>query len=231
MNFEGLELILQASLPVQIILAILCLASLLSWVLIFEKYFSLTRSVKSSHEIEDRFWEGEKLSDLYTDLKEKELAELETSELVLVTIYDSYNNKKNADSIDSTERLVRVVINREEERLSKNLSLLATISSSAPYIGLLGTVIGIINAFQGLSTTAQLTLSSVAPGISEALVATAVGLLAAIPALIGFNQFSNPAICYLIYNFFLCKTHIHIAFNLFYIKVKHGFWRTGVSSC
>lgn len=191
MNFEGLELILQASLPVQIILAILCLASLLSWVLIFEKYFSLTRSVKSSHEIEDRFWEGEKLSDLYTDLKEKELAELETSELVLVTIYDSYNNKKNADSINSTERLVRVVINREEERLSKNLSLLATISSSAPYIGLLGTVIGIINAFQGLSTTAQLTLSSVAPGISEALVATAVGLLAAIPALIGFNQFSK----------------------------------------
>lgn len=191
MNFEGLELILQASLPVQIILAILCLASLLSWVLIFEKYFSLTRSIKSSHEIEDRFWEGEKLSDLYTDLKEKELAELETSELVLVTIYDSYNNKKNADSIDSTERLVRVVINREEERLSKNLSLLATISSSAPYIGLLGTVIGIINAFQGLSTTAQLTLSSVAPGISEALVATAVGLLAAIPALIGFNQFSK----------------------------------------
>lgn len=191
MNFEGLELILQASLPVQIILAILCLASLLSWVLIFEKYFSLTRSVKSSHEIEDRFWEGEKLSDLYTDLKEKELAELETSELVLATIYDSYNNKKNADSIDSTERLVRVVINREEERLSKNLSLLATISSSAPYIGLLGTVIGIINAFQGLSTTAQLTLSSVAPGISEALVATAVGLLAAIPALIGFNQFSK----------------------------------------
>ena len=191
MNFEGLELILQASLPVQIILAILCLASLLSWVLIFEKYFSLTRSVKSSHEIGDRFWEGEKLSDLYTDLKEKELAELETSELVLVTIYDSYNNKKNADSIDSTERLVRVVINREEERLSKNLSLLATISSSAPYIGLLGTVIGIINAFQGLSTTAQLTLSSVAPGISEALVATAVGLLAAIPALIAFNQFSK----------------------------------------
>ena len=191
MNFEGLELILQASLPVQIILAILCLASLLSWVLIFEKYFSLTRSVKSSHEIEDRFWEGEKLSDLYTDLKEKELAELETSELVLVTIYDSYNSKKNADSIDSTERLVRVVINREEERLSKNLSLLATISSSAPYIGLLGTVIGIINAFQGLSTTAQLTLSSVAPGISEALVATAVGLLAAIPALIAFNQFSK----------------------------------------
>ena len=191
MNFEGLELILQASLPVQIILAILCLASLMSWVLIFEKYFSLTRSVKSSHEIEDRFWEGEKLSDLYTDLKEKELAELETSELVLVTIYDSYNNKKNADSIDSTERLVRVVINREEERLSKNLSSLATISSSAPYIGLLGTVIGIINAFQGLSTTAQLTLSSVAPGISEALVATAVGLLAAIPALIGFNQFSK----------------------------------------
>ena len=119
------------------------------------------------------------------------MTQLETSELVLLTIYDSLNVQKGNESIDSTERLVRVVINREEERLSKNLSLLATISSSAPYIGLLGTVIGIINAFQGLSTTAQLTLSSVAPGISEALVATAVGLLAAIPALIGFNQFSK----------------------------------------
>lgn len=191
MNFEGLELILQASLPVQIILAILCLASLLSWALIFEKFFSLTRSVKSSHELEDRFWEGEKLSDLYVEIKQKEMTQLETSELVLLTVYDSLNVQKDNESIDSTERLVRVVINREEERLSKNLSLLATISSSAPYIGLLGTVIGIINAFQGLSTTAQLTLSSVAPGISEALVATAVGLLAAIPALIGFNQFSK----------------------------------------
>ena len=87
--------------------------------------------------------------------------------------------------------MIRVVASREEERLSNNLSLLATISSSAPYIGLLGTVIGIINAFQGLSTTSQLTLSSVAPGISEALIATAVGLLAAIPALIAYNQFSK----------------------------------------
>ena len=94
-------------------------------------------------------------------------------------------------SVESTERLFRFIVYRVEGRLSNNLSLLATISSSAPYIGLLGTVIGIINAFQGLSTTAQLTLSSVAPGISEALVATAVGLLAAIPALIAYNQFSK----------------------------------------
>ena len=125
-------------------------------------------------------------------LKEKDLNDLETSELIFVSTYDSLNSKKGiSDNIDSTERLIRVIVNREEERLSKNLSLLATISSSAPYIGLLGTVIGIINAFQGLSTTAQLTLSSVAPGISEALVATAVGLLAAIPALIAYNQFSK----------------------------------------
>ena len=109
-----------------------------------------------------------------------------------MTICDGLKSKSNSNSdIESTERLIRVVANREEERLSKNLALLATISSSAPYIGLLGTVIGIINAFQGLSTTAQLTLSSVAPGISEALVATAVGLLAAIPALIAYNQFSK----------------------------------------
>jgi len=192
MDFDALELLFQASLPVQIILGILVIASITSWVLIFEKYFTLSRSTDVSHELEDRFWEGEKIESLYMSLKEKDLNDLETSELIFVSTYDSLNSKKGiSDNIDSTERLIRVIVNREEERLSKNLSLLATISSSAPYIGLLGTVIGIINAFQGLSTTAQLTLSSVAPGISEALVATAVGLLAAIPALIAYNQFSK----------------------------------------
>ena len=192
MDFDALELLFQASLPVQIILGILVIASITSWVLIFEKYFTLSRSTDVSHELEDRFWEGEKIESLYMSLKEKDINDLETSELIFVSIYDSLNsNKAPSDNIESTERLIRVIVNREEERLSKNLSLLATISSSAPYIGLLGTVIGIINAFQGLSTTAQLTLSSVAPGISEALVATAVGLLAAIPALIAYNQFSK----------------------------------------
>tara|TARA_B100001113_G_scaffold353049_1_gene356146 strand:+ start:413 stop:1060 length:648 start_codon:yes stop_codon:yes gene_type:complete len=192
MDFDALELLFQASLPVQIILGILVIASITSWVLIFEKYFTLSRSTDVSHDLEDRFWEGEKIESLYMSLKEKDINDLETSELIFVSTYDSLNsNKATSDNIESTERLIRVIVNREEERLSKNLSLLATISSSAPYIGLLGTVIGIINAFQGLSTTAQLTLSSVAPGISEALVATAVGLLAAIPALIAYNQFSK----------------------------------------
>lgn len=192
MDFDALELLSQASLPVQIILGILVIASITSWVLIFEKYFTLSRSTDVSHELEDRFWEGEKIESLYLSLREKDINDLETSELIFVSTYDSLNSKKGAsNNIDSTERLIRVIVSREEERLSKNLSLLATISSSAPYIGLLGTVIGIINAFQGLSTTAQLTLSSVAPGISEALVATAVGLLAAIPALIAYNQFSK----------------------------------------
>jgi biopolymer transport protein TolQ len=192
MDFDALELLFQASLPVQVILGILVIASITSWVLIFEKYFTLSRSTDVSHELEDRFWEGEKIESLYMSLKEKDINDLETSELIFVSTYDSLNsNKAPSDNIESTERLIRVIVNREEERLSKNLSLLATISSSAPYIGLLGTVIGIINAFQGLSTTAQLTLSSVAPGISEALVATAVGLLAAIPALIAYNQFSK----------------------------------------
>jgi len=192
MDFDALELLFQASLPVQIILGILVIASITSWVLIFEKYFTLSRSTDVSHELEDRFWEGEKIESLYISLKEKDINDLETSELIFVSTYDSLNsNKAPSENIESTERLIRVIVNREEERLSKNLSLLATISSSAPYIGLLGTVIGIINAFQGLSTTAQLTLSSVAPGISEALVATAVGLLAAIPALIAYNQFSK----------------------------------------
>ena len=193
MNLEIFDLLSNASLPVQIILLILVVASVLSWVLIFEKFFTLSKATKNSHEIEDQFWEGESVEKLYIDLKEKDLIELETSELVLLTVHEELKSKstKKTEELESVERLVRVVINREEERLSKNLSLLATISSSAPYIGLLGTVIGIINAFAGLSTTAQLTLSSVAPGISEALVATAVGLLAAIPALIGYNQLTR----------------------------------------
>ena len=192
MDFDALELLLQASLPVQLILAILIVASITSWVLIFEKYFTLTRSTDAYHEIEDKFWEGVEIEDLYLQLKEKDIGDLEPSELILVSVYDNMTDKNNSvNRVESTERLVRVIVNREEERLSKNLSLLATISSSAPYIGLLGTVIGIINAFQGLSPTAQLTLSSVAPVISEALVATAVGLLAAIPALIAYNQFSK----------------------------------------
>lgn len=191
MDFDAVEMLLQASMPVQIILVILVIASVTSWILIFEKYFTLSKATKASHDLEDRFWEGEKIDDLYLSMKDKG-SELEPFELVLVTICDGLKSKSNSNSdIESTERLIRVVANREEERLSKNLALLATISSSAPYIGLLGTVIGIINAFQGLSTTAQLTLSSVAPGISEALVATAVGLLAAIPALIAYNQFSK----------------------------------------
>ena len=162
MNVDGLELLLQASLPVQIILFILCVASLTSWVLIFEKYFTLSRSTKTSHELEDRFWQGDKIADLYTELKEKDVSELETSELILVTTYEELKQKRKTDqSIESAERLIRVVVSREEERLSNNLSLLATISSSAPYIGLLGTVIGIINAFQVKNGDDIILLSSV----------------------------------------------------------------------
>ena len=192
MEFELVELLANSSFPVKIILLLLVLSSLFSWIIIFEKYFTLNKSLKLSHQIEDRFWDGDNLEKLVEEVKERDLEELETSELVLLTVYEEMRlSEKGKANIESTERLVRVVVSREDERLSKNLSILATISSSAPYVGLLGTVIGIINAFQGLSSTAQLTLSSVAPGISEALVATAVGLLAAIPALIAFNQFTS----------------------------------------
>lgn len=192
MEFELLELLANASMPVKIILFLLVFASVGSWVLIFEKHFTLDKSLMASHNIEDRFWDGEDIESLVAEIKEKNIDELESSELVLLTVHQEMVSKDNKfRSIDSIERLIRVIISREDERLTKNLSILATISSSAPYVGLLGTVIGIINAFRGLSTTAQLTLSSVAPGISEALVATAIGLLTAIPALIAFNQFTR----------------------------------------
>ena len=114
MDFDALELLLQASLPVQIILGILVLASVISWVLIFEKYFTLSRSTDTSHDLEDRFWEGEKIDDLYLSLKEKDISELETSELIFVSTYDSLKSGKNSsENIDSTERLIRVLVNRE----------------------------------------------------------------------------------------------------------------------
>ena len=106
MDFDALELLLQASLPVQLILAILIIASITSWVLIFEKYFTLARSTDASHEIEDKFWEGEKIEELYLSLKEKDLSDLEPSELILVSVYDSLMNKNDsANNVESTERL------------------------------------------------------------------------------------------------------------------------------
>ena len=111
MDFDALELLLQASLPVQLILAILIIASITSWVLIFEKYFTLARSTDASHEIEDKFWEGEKIEELYLSLKEKDLSDLEPSELILVSVYDSLMNKNDsANNVESTERLVRVIV-------------------------------------------------------------------------------------------------------------------------
>ena len=125
MDFDALELLLQASLPVQLILAILIIASITSWVLIFEKYFTLARSTDASHEIEDKFWEGEKIEELYLSLKEKDLSDLEPSELILVSVYDSLMNKNDsANNVESTERLVRVIV---------NLSLIHISEPTRPY--------------------------------------------------------------------------------------------------
>ena len=111
MDFDALELLLQASLPVQLILAILIVASITSWVLIFEKYFTLTRSTDASHEIEDKFWEGGEIEDLYLQLKEKDIADLEPSELILVSVYDNMTDKNNSvDRMDVSLKFCRCFI-------------------------------------------------------------------------------------------------------------------------
>jgi biopolymer transport protein TolQ len=158
-------LISGASLPVQLVMGILLLTSLFSWWYIFIKFFTIKAAEKSAEDFEAGFKEY---------IRHKKQARMEVS-----------------DVMEGTRRAMRASFNRELDNLDAHLPFLASVGSVSPYIGLFGTVWGIMNAFRGLSNVAQATLSQVAPGIAEALVATAIGLFAAIPAVIAYNRFAS----------------------------------------
>ncbi|MGQ0618791.1 MAG: protein TolQ [Panacagrimonas sp.] len=189
------HLIAQASILVQIIMAILVLASVVSWAVIFSKRQLLSRTRNASEKFEERFWSGGNLADLYETVARNK----ETDGLVPIFSagFEEYRRQQGAgrvdtdDSIAAVQRQMRVTQVREVERLEGGLALLATIGSTSPYVGLFGTVWGIMNAFIGISNMKQATLAVVAPGIAEALIATAMGLFAAIPAVIAYNFFTR----------------------------------------
>jgi biopolymer transport protein TolQ len=190
-----LSLVLNASVLVQVVMLLLLLASLTSWVMIFQRFFALNRVQKSMEDFEDYFWSGIDLRQLYGELSgaDHELSGMET---LFVAGFKEYTrlSEQGADAeavMQGVQRATRVALNREVEKLDQHLPFLATVGSTSPYVGLFGTVWGIMNSFRSLANMTQATLASVAPGISEALIATAMGLFAAIPAVIGYNRFSS----------------------------------------
>jgi biopolymer transport protein TolQ len=188
------ELVANASVLVQLVMLMLALASLASWVMIFQRWFFLRRVLASVTEFEEHFWSGIDLRQLYVELDgNDDLTGIETVFVAGFKEYTRLSEQSGADPeaiLQGAQRAMRVALSREEESLETHLAFLATVGSTSPYVGLFGTVWGIMNSFRSLANMSQATLASVAPGISEALVATAMGLFAAIPAVIGYNRFS-----------------------------------------
>lgn len=190
------ELIVKASVPVQAIMALLLLISVVSWFMIFQRSAVLNSAARNGRKFEDKFWSGIDLSKLYSDLNQRSKP-AKGLESLFQSGYREFMRLRNqqgtsADAVmDGTHRAMRVSHSREIEKLERNLSFLATVGSVTPYIGLFGTVWGIMNSFIALGAVKQATLAMVAPGIAEALIATAMGLFAAIPAVIAYNRFTN----------------------------------------
>jgi biopolymer transport protein TolQ len=191
-----ISLVLQASLPVQMVMLILLAASVASWVIIFRKRQILSRAKRLADEFEERFWSGVDLAALFKEIS-GERGQVTGLESIFESGFREFarlRQRKRADSgllLDGAQRAMRVALNREVDRLDNHLSFLATVGSTSPYVGLFGTVWGIMISFHALANVNQATIAMVAPGISEALVATAMGLFAAIPAVVGYNRFSN----------------------------------------
>jgi biopolymer transport protein TolQ len=190
-----LDLVLNASTVVQLVLVALVLASVISWTMIFDRSRILKRARRAADDFEHRFWSGGDLSALYRDLGKNEKSLHGLGAIFRAGFKEYVRLRKGEDGdpmavIQGAERSMRVALSREMDRLETNLAFLATVGSTSPYVGLFGTVWGIMHAFHALGNVKQATLALVAPGISEALVATAIGLFAAIPAVIAYNRYS-----------------------------------------
>jgi biopolymer transport protein TolQ len=195
-ELDILGLILGASLPVQLVMGMLLLASIASWMIIFRKKAMIDRALRSANDFEERFWSGTDLAALFKELtaRNQALTGLESVFEAGFREFARLRNRRQMDSrvmVEGAQRAMRVTLTREVDRLEQSLEFLATVGSTSPYVGLFGTVWGIMISFQGLANVREATIASVAPGISEALVATAMGLFAAIPAVIAYNRYSH----------------------------------------
>jgi biopolymer transport protein TolQ len=188
------QLVLQASFLVQLILVLLLAASVISWAVIFGKRRLLGRIRDSAESFEQRFWSGGTLADLYN--KVRNARQEEGLVPVFMAGYEEFTRQQQhkvaaEDALASVQRAMRVALAREIDRLEGGLAFLATVGSTSPYVGLFGTVWGIMMAFIAIGNVKQATIAMVAPGIAEALIATAMGLVAAIPAVVAYNFFTN----------------------------------------
>ena len=191
-----LHLISGASLVVQLVMLLLLLVSVVSWTMIFRRWTALRVARENANEFEDRFWSGGELTGLYQAVADRSRPSSGLASIFEAGFSEFARLRKQSAVepmavLEGAQRAMRVALSREIDSLETHLSFLATVGSTSPYIGLFGTVWGIMNAFRGLGNAQQATLAMVAPGIAEALIATAMGLFAAIPAVIAYNRYSN----------------------------------------
>ncbi|RDH86286.1 MAG: protein TolQ [endosymbiont of Escarpia spicata] len=190
------QLILNASPVVQFVIAVLIFASISSWTMIFDRARVLRRAKRAAEEFEERFWSGGDLGELYRQI-EREGAGQSGMAAIFRAGFREFARLRTKGQIEpmavvqGAQRSMRVALSREMDDLELHLSMLATVGSTSPYVGLFGTVWGIMNSFHALGNVKQATLALVAPGIAEALIATAMGLFAAIPAVVAYNRYSN----------------------------------------
>lgn len=191
-----IHLVLHASIGVQLVIALLLLVSLTSWTAIFRKFFALKRVKRFNETFEKEFWSSNSLHDLLESVTKK-VRGIGPMERIFgsgMREFQKLRERRISDTgvlMDGARRAMRASFQREMDEIETNLSFLASVGSVSPYVGLFGTVWGIMHAFVGLSGMTQVTLATVAPGIAEALVATAIGLFAAIPAVVAYNRFAR----------------------------------------
>jgi biopolymer transport protein TolQ len=196
-SLNYVQLVLHASWPVLIVMLLLVLASVMSWFVIFRKMGVFGSAQREADEFEARFWSGTEITALYRAATDRNRL-VTGMEAIFEAGYREFarlrSQHKGVDArgqLESAQRAMRATLAREVDRLEHNLELLANVGSTAPYVGLVGTVFGIMVSFHGLANNKQATIASVAPGISEALIATAMGLFAAIPAVWAYNRFAT----------------------------------------
>lgn len=193
-----ISFVFNASPIVKIVMLLLLLASMVSWTLIFQRWFFLKNAFKAIKTFEARFWSGEDLHKYHQELHDRS-ENLQGLEHIFYAGFKEFvrlgqqSNLRTDAVMEGTHRVMRVALAREIDKLEQHLSFLATVGSTSPYVGLFGTVWGIMTAFRALGAVQQASIAMVAPGISEALIATAMGLFAAIPAVIAYNRYSNSA--------------------------------------
>jgi biopolymer transport protein TolQ len=196
-SLNYIQLILHASLPVQVVMLLLIAASVMSWFIIFSKSKVFRIATNEANRFENRFWSGTDLNQLYREATDQS-HEVSGLEAIFEAGYREFLRLRLQQSavdartqVEGAQRAMRATLAREVDSLEHNLEMLANVGSTAPYVGLVGTVFGIMVSFHGLANNKQATIASVAPGISEALIATAMGLFAAIPAVWAFNRYST----------------------------------------